>query len=65
MAFTAVLLVFVLFPRMFGGGGSRDGQPFDPRISRKGADSSGVCLLSDSVFTSIYDSGPQTQPGLF
>ncbi|XP_016367638.1 uncharacterized protein LOC107708010 isoform X1 [Sinocyclocheilus rhinocerous] len=36
MAFTAVLLVFVLFPRMFGGGGSRDGQPFDPRINRRG-----------------------------
>ncbi|XP_059366588.1 coiled-coil domain-containing protein 107 [Carassius carassius] len=36
MAFTAVLLVFVLFPRMFGGGGSRDGQPFDPRISSGG-----------------------------
>ncbi|XP_067283131.1 coiled-coil domain-containing protein 107 [Pseudorasbora parva] len=35
MAFTAVLLVFVLFPRMFSGS-SRDGQPFDPRISRRG-----------------------------
>ncbi|XP_043092729.1 coiled-coil domain-containing protein 107 [Puntigrus tetrazona] len=35
MAFTAVLLVFVLFPRMFGGG-SRDGETFDPRISRRG-----------------------------
>ncbi|KAK2893099.1 hypothetical protein Q8A67_013087 [Cirrhinus molitorella] len=36
MAFTAVLLVFVLFPRMFGGGSSREGQSFDPRISRRG-----------------------------
>ncbi|XP_051974093.1 coiled-coil domain-containing protein 107 [Xyrauchen texanus] len=35
MAFTAVLLVFVLFPRMFGSG-SRESQSFDPRISRKG-----------------------------
>lgn len=35
MAFTAVLLVFVLFPRMFSGS-SRDGQPFDPRVSRRG-----------------------------
>ncbi|XP_016395039.1 uncharacterized protein LOC107729159 isoform X1 [Sinocyclocheilus rhinocerous] len=34
MAFTAVLLVFVLFPRMFGGG--RDGQSFEPRNSRRG-----------------------------
>ncbi|XP_051546764.1 coiled-coil domain-containing protein 107-like [Myxocyprinus asiaticus] len=33
MAFTAVLLVFVLFPRMFG---SRESQSFDPRISRRG-----------------------------
>lgn len=37
MAFTAVLLVFVLFPRMFGG---RDGQSFEPRVSRRGADPS-------------------------
>ncbi|XP_048010752.1 coiled-coil domain-containing protein 107 [Megalobrama amblycephala] len=37
MAFTAVLLVFVLFPRMFsGGGGSRDGQAFEPRSSKRG-----------------------------
>ncbi|XP_052440221.1 uncharacterized protein LOC127979108 isoform X1 [Carassius gibelio] len=33
MAFTAVLLVFVLFPRMFGG---RDGQSFEPRSNRRG-----------------------------
>ncbi|XDV24396.1 hypothetical protein PO909_028598 [Leuciscus waleckii] len=32
MAFTAVLLVFVLFPRMFSGS-ARDAQSFDPRIS--------------------------------
>ncbi|XP_055047193.2 uncharacterized protein [Misgurnus anguillicaudatus] len=37
MAFTAVLLVFVLFPRMFtGSGGGREGQSFDPRMNRRG-----------------------------
>lgn len=37
MAFTAVLLVFVLFPRMFtGGGGGRENPSFDPRMSRRG-----------------------------
>ncbi|KAK7150037.1 hypothetical protein R3I94_009374 [Phoxinus phoxinus] len=35
MAFTAVLLVFVLFPRMFSGS-ARDAQSSDPRISRRG-----------------------------
>ncbi len=49
MAFTAVLLVFVLFPRMFGGGGSRDGQPFDPRISRKGAVTRAVFVYSRTL----------------
>uniref|UniRef100_A0A8C2GXE1 Si:ch73-278m9.1 n=1 Tax=Cyprinus carpio TaxID=7962 RepID=A0A8C2GXE1_CYPCA len=39
VAFTAVLLVFVLFPRMFGGGGSGDGQP---RINRRGPGPGGV-----------------------
>jgi len=39
MAFTAVLLVFVLFPRMFSGS-ARDAQSFDPRISRRGAGAS-------------------------
>ncbi|KAI7792084.1 coiled-coil domain-containing protein 107 [Triplophysa rosa] len=36
MAFTAVLLVFVLFPRMFSGGGGRESPSFDPRMSRRG-----------------------------
>ncbi|XP_005164520.1 uncharacterized protein si:ch73-278m9.1 isoform X1 [Danio rerio] len=36
MAFTAVLLVFVLFPRLFGGG-SRDNQPYEPRSNRRAA----------------------------
>lgn len=58
MAFTAVLLVFVLFPRMFSGGSSsRDGQSFEPRISKRGSDTSTaasaccVCLLW--LFTDI------------
>ncbi|XP_028809986.1 coiled-coil domain-containing protein 107 [Denticeps clupeoides] len=37
VAFTAVLLTFVVFPRMFGGGGGlKEARPHDPRFSRKG-----------------------------
>lgn len=36
MAFTAVLLVFVLFPRLFGGG-SRENQPYEARSNRRAA----------------------------
>ncbi|XP_064198469.1 coiled-coil domain-containing protein 107 [Anguilla rostrata] len=37
VAFTAVLFVFVVFPRMFGSGaGSKETRGFDPRYNRKG-----------------------------
>ncbi|KAJ8261748.1 hypothetical protein GJAV_G00157960 [Gymnothorax javanicus] len=37
VAFTAVLFVFVVFPRIFGGGaGSKETRGFDPRYNRKG-----------------------------
>lgn len=45
MAFTAVLLVFVLFPRMFSGGSSRDGPSFEPRSSKRGSGMSTAVLV--------------------
>lgn len=38
LAFTAVLLMFVVLPRLFGvgGGGTVSENMFDPRYSRKG-----------------------------
>lgn len=38
LAFTAVLLMFVVLPRLFGvgGGGTLKENTFDPRYSRKG-----------------------------
>lgn len=43
LAFTAVLLMFVVLPRLFGvgGGGTVSENMFDPRYSRKGKNESG------------------------